>query len=108
MKARSLYRKLVPKEWPVVLQSYINGGFRSTSNPVVLPKMFPSTGEKLFEFQVAGQTEVEAAIESAVVAQEQWARFSNADRSEVLRKIGTELAARNDEIAQLETLDTSR
>ncbi|MDI9408429.1 MAG: betaine-aldehyde dehydrogenase [Candidatus Pacebacteria bacterium] len=68
----------------------------------------PATGQKLAEIASAGYAEVDAAVARAVVAQREWGRRTGAERGRVLRRVVDSLRARNQELAELETLDTGK
>jgi betaine-aldehyde dehydrogenase len=68
----------------------------------------PATGAVLAELRAAGAAEVEAAVAAARVGQADWGRMSGAARARVLQRAAGILRARNDELAELETLDTGK
>ena len=68
----------------------------------------PATGERLAALPVAGDAEVEAAVQAARAAQPAWAGLAGADRSRILRQAAAILRERNDALAALETRDTGK
>ena len=68
----------------------------------------PATGEKIAEIPVAGYAEVEAAVAKARVAQKDWGSRTGAERGRILRRVVDILRQRNQELAELETLDTGK
>jgi betaine-aldehyde dehydrogenase len=68
----------------------------------------PATGEILGYLQVAGATEVDAAVRAAQRAQPQWASLPGAERARILRRAAALLRARNRELAELESRDTGK
>lgn len=68
----------------------------------------PATGEVLAEIRVDGAAEVAACVARAAAAQRQWASLSGTERGRVLRRAADLLRSRNEELAELETLDTGK
>jgi betaine-aldehyde dehydrogenase len=68
----------------------------------------PATGEILGYLQVAGATEVDAAVRAAQRAQPQWAALPGAERARILRRAAALLRSRNRELAELESRDTGK
>ncbi len=68
----------------------------------------PATGEVLAEIEIAGEAEVDAAVEAARKGQKLWAKMTGAERGRILKRAADLLRARNDELARLETLDTGK
>jgi betaine-aldehyde dehydrogenase len=68
----------------------------------------PATGAVLGMFRVAGEGDVEAAVQAARQGQRIWAAKTAAERARVLRRAAAILRARNDELAELETRDTGK
>ncbi len=87
---------------------YINGHFVEDDQGAPLEVVYPASGEIIARLHVATPNIVELAIESAREAQIAWARLRPAERGRVLRRAADILHARNDAIAQLETLDTGK
>jgi betaine-aldehyde dehydrogenase len=58
--------------------------------------------------QCASQADVDRAVASAAEGQKVWAAMTAMQRSRILRKAVDILRARNDELAELETLDTGK
>jgi betaine-aldehyde dehydrogenase len=68
----------------------------------------PATGEVLAEFPIDGETEVNAAVARARVAQREWASLTGTERGRVLRRAAALLRSANDALAELETRDTGK
>ncbi|HBX56896.1 MAG TPA: betaine-aldehyde dehydrogenase, partial [Pseudomonas sp.] len=62
----------------------------------------------LAQVQRASKDDVERAVASATAGQKVWAAMTAMQRSRILRKAVDILRARNDELAELETLDTGK
>lgn len=61
----------------------------------------PSTGEVIYEWSAATETEVEAAVSTARAAQEEWANRSRESRQAILEKYGELVQARAGELSRL-------
>nr|WP_281493716.1 betaine-aldehyde dehydrogenase [Ancylobacter koreensis] len=92
---------------PPLHASHIGGRYRPTGG-ATFTSVNPATGEVLAEIEIAGEPEVEAAVEAARKGQKLWAAMTGAERGRVLRRAADLLRARNDELARLETLDTGK
>lgn len=68
----------------------------------------PATGREIARIPVADATEVDAAVERALVAQRAWAARTGAERGRVLRRVADLLRAHNERLAVLETEDTGK
>ena len=89
-------------------QLYIHGRFVDSSAADTFESINPATGEVLAEFPRATRDDLERAVRSAEEGQKVWAAMTAIERSRVLRKAVDLLRARNDELAELETLDTGK
>jgi betaine-aldehyde dehydrogenase len=68
----------------------------------------PATGARLAELPIDGAAQVDAAVARAQSAQRAWAALAGAERGRVLQRAARMLRERNDELAQLETLNTGK
>ncbi|QOG08301.1 betaine-aldehyde dehydrogenase [Aureimonas sp. OT7] len=68
----------------------------------------PATGEAIAEVAIAGADEVDAAVSAARKGQAVWGAMTGAERGRVLNRAVALLRERNDELAELETLDTGK
>ena len=89
-------------------QLYIGGRYVAASSGQTFDSINPATGEVLATLQRASQADVERAVASAKQGQKVWAAMTAMQRSRILRKAVDILRARNDELAELETLDTGK
>ncbi|MFF7707880.1 betaine-aldehyde dehydrogenase [Pseudomonas sp. NPDC007930] len=87
---------------------YIDGGYVDASGSETFDAINPATGEVLAKVQRATAADVERAVKSAEKGQKVWASMTAMERSRVLRRAVDILRERNDELAQLETLDTGK
>ncbi|QJC56667.1 NAD/NADP-dependent betaine aldehyde dehydrogenase [Polaromonas vacuolata] len=91
-----------------IQQLYIHGARVDATSGEVFTTLNPATGEVLAQVQAASQQDVERAVASATKGQRVWAAFTAMERSRVLRRAVEILRERNDELADLETLDTGK
>lgn len=89
-------------------QLYIGGRYVSATSGTSFETVNPATGEVLASVQRASQEDVERAVASAVEGQKVWAAMTAMQRSRILRRAVEILRERNDELAELETLDTGK
>lgn len=87
---------------------YIGGQFVDSSSGATLQSINPANGEVLANIQRASQDDVERAVASAEEGQKVWAAMTAMQRSRILRRAVDILRERNDELAELETLDTGK
>ncbi|MEO4045589.1 betaine-aldehyde dehydrogenase [Pseudomonas sp. CAU 1711] len=87
---------------------YIGGRYVDASSAAYFDTINPANGEVLARVQRAGQADVERAVACAIEGQKQWAAMTAMQRSRILRRAVDILRARNDELAELETLDTGK
>ena len=89
-------------------QLYIGGRFVDASSGSSFQSINPANGEVLANVQSASREDVEKAVASAEQGQKVWAAMTAMQRSRILRKAVDILRERNDELAELETLDTGK
>ena len=70
--------------------------------------IFPATGEVIATLHSATPAIIDMALESAHRAQKQWAALTPVARGRVLRRAADIITARNQELSELETLDTGK
>ncbi|MFP6850594.1 MAG: betaine-aldehyde dehydrogenase [Pseudomonas sp.] len=87
---------------------YIDGRYVAASSGATFDSINPANGEVLAKVQRASQADVELAVASASKGQKVWAAMTAMQRSRILRKAVDILRERNDELAELETLDTGK
>jgi betaine-aldehyde dehydrogenase len=90
-----------------VQRNWIDGGYVDASGDT-FETVNPATGEVLARVQVAGEAEVQRAVDAASRAQRAWAALTGAERGRILKRAADLLRARNDELARIETLDTGK
>jgi betaine-aldehyde dehydrogenase len=87
---------------------YIGGRYVEASSGTTFESINPATGEVLATLQRASQADLELAVASATAGQKVWAAMTAMQRSRILRRAVDILRARNDELAELESLDTGK
>ncbi|MDM8348862.1 betaine-aldehyde dehydrogenase [Pseudomonas sp. sp1636] len=87
---------------------YIDGRYVDSTSGATFESIDPATGEVLANVQRASQADVERAVASAAAGQKVWAAMTAMQRSRILRRAVEILRERNDELAELETLDTGK
>ena len=87
---------------------YIDGGYVDASGDATFESINPANGEVLATVQRATKEDVERAVASAEKGQKIWAAMTAMQRSRILRRAVDILRERNDQLADLETLDTGK
>src|SRR4051794_571806 len=87
---------------------YIHGRRASADSSETFSTVNPATGEILAEVQQASVADIDRALASAREGQRVWAGSTAMQRSRILRRAVEILRSRNDELAELETLDTGK
>ncbi|AOE82886.1 betaine-aldehyde dehydrogenase [Pseudomonas sp. TCU-HL1] len=87
---------------------YIGGRYVDSTSSATFETVNPANGEVLASVQRAGKEDVERAVASAIEGQKVWAAMTAMQRSRILRRAVDILRERNDELAELETLDTGK
>jgi betaine-aldehyde dehydrogenase len=90
------------------LQNFIGGQWTDMSFDKRSELIDPSTGEVFATAPVSGETEVDAAVESAAAAFETWRDATPAERSLALIRIADALEARADEFVKAESQNTGK
>ena len=89
-------------------RSYINGAYVDAVNPQLFQTIHPGTGQAICDVEVADQAIVDSAVKAAKQAFAGWSQTPAAERGAILRLAGEILRERNQELAELETLDTGK
>ncbi len=89
-------------------RSFIDGGYRSSTSGETFETRYPGTGRLVANVEIAGQAEVDAAVQSARTAFKTWSVTPAAERGNILRRAAHLLRERNAELGNLETLDTGK
>jgi len=89
-------------------QSYINGRYVANQSGDTFSTYYPGDGHAICDVEIAGQTEIDAAVAAAKDAFASWATTPAAERGAIIRRAAAMLRERNQELAELETLDTGK
>jgi acyl-CoA reductase-like NAD-dependent aldehyde dehydrogenase len=84
---------------------WIGGKWVTPKSGKVFPTFNPTTGEELEQVPLAGQAEIDIAVEAARKAYPAWSRKTQAERSQVLNRIAAGLKEKGEEIARVEILE---
>ena len=87
---------------------FIDGGYVAATSGQTYEDVNPATGEALCTVQVAGAEDVDRAVGAAARGFETWSGMSGAERGRILMEAVRLLRARNDELAEIEVLDTGK
>lgn len=90
------------------LRSYIDGRYVDSADGKTFETRYPGDGHVICEVQEAGAKEVDLAVRSASRAFGSWSRMPAAERGRILRRAAQILRDRNEQLAELETLDTGK
>ena len=85
---------------------YIGGAWVPASDGATLPSIDPATEEEVARFPDATEADVEAAGRAAQEAAPAWGALSPSQRGERLRQLAEAIRAHEDELAQIDTVDT--
>ncbi len=91
-----------------VVRPFIGGQYVEATSGETFPTVNPATGDVLTSVQQASAADVDGAVRSARAAFEEWRGLSGAARGRVLADAVRLLRERNDELAELEVLDTGK
>jgi succinate-semialdehyde dehydrogenase / glutarate-semialdehyde dehydrogenase len=106
MSALAGHEKSVVSE--VGKQLFIGGQWRDAEGGATFGVEDPATGQVIAEVADAGVADGTAALDSAVAAQDDWARTPPRDRGEILRKAFELITERAEDLALLMTLEMGK
>ncbi|MCL4133566.1 UNVERIFIED_CONTAM: hypothetical protein GTU68_051415 [Idotea baltica] len=87
---------------------YINGSYYDDQQGEELTISYPATGEVIAKLNAATQATVDRAVAAARAAQPAWAAMAPVERGRILRRAAEIIRERNQELSELETLDTGK
>ncbi|MEO0636909.1 MAG: betaine-aldehyde dehydrogenase [Pseudomonadota bacterium] len=87
---------------------FIDGHYVEDASGDLIQSINPATGDVIAEVRAATPDVIAHAIESARRAQTEWRLTSGADRAAILARTADLVEARNEELSELETLDTGK
>ncbi|MFG0381524.1 betaine-aldehyde dehydrogenase [Pseudomonas sp. zbq_18] len=88
--------------------NYIHGRPLANASGETFDVINPATGEVIYQVEVADETILAAALDSAAEGQRQWAALGAVERSRILLRAVALLRERNDELAAIEVRDTGK
>jgi len=89
-------------------KSFVGGAYIDSTSGSTFETRHPGNDQVICKVETAGQAEVDAAVSAASAAFETWSQMPAAERGAILRRAVAILRERNDELAELETLDTGK
>lgn len=87
---------------------FINGSYQSSHSNEIFETINPATSEIICKIQVANSEDIDLAVASAEEGFKKWSQMTGAARGEILKKAARILRDRNQELAELETLDVGK
>lgn len=90
------------------LQNYVHGKPLPAQSRDVFSVINPGTGQPLYDVEVADESVLKAAVESARAGFAQWSQMPSIERSRILLRAATLLRERNDELAAIEVRETGK
>ncbi|MGI9297207.1 MAG: betaine-aldehyde dehydrogenase [Gammaproteobacteria bacterium] len=91
-----------------VQKLFIDGAFADASSGATFADINPANNRKICEVQQAAKRDVDLAVAAARRVQPLWAETPARERAKILLRAAELLRAKNDELAELETLDTGK
>ncbi len=89
-------------------QLFIDGTWRAARSGRTIPVLNPATEEVIGQVAHAGKDDLDEALDAAAKGFAAWKKVSAYDRSKLMRKAADILRSRNEEIAQLMTLEQGK
>ena len=98
----------IPADLPDRIQHYIGGEFVDSVDGATFDVLDPVSNENYAQAAAGKQADVDLAVAAAKLAFDQgpWPHLRNRERSRILNRIADQVAARDAELAELETFDT--
>ncbi|WP_407492805.1 betaine-aldehyde dehydrogenase [Pseudooceanicola sp. MF1-13] len=87
---------------------FINGQYVEDPSGAEIPVVFAATGKRIATVHAGTPDVVDQALAAAKAAQAEWVAWSPRDRGRVLTRAAQIIRDRNEELSQLETLDTGK
>ena len=90
-------------------KNFINGEFRNSTSGKTFQTLNPATEEVLAEVEIAGEYEINLAVEAARKAFEgDWSKLTSSERGNLLLKLANLIEENKEVLAQLESLDNGK
>ncbi|MBY6089593.1 betaine-aldehyde dehydrogenase [Maritimibacter alkaliphilus] len=87
---------------------FISGQYTHDTSAPEMVSLYPFTGEVTARLHEATDAEIDAAFTAAAAAQKTWAALPPVERGRVLRRAADILRERNQELSEIETIDTGK
>ena len=88
--------------------NYIGGEWRAPKAGKYFDNVSPITGQPVCEIARSDASDVEAALDAAHAAKDEWGRTSPAERAQILLKIADRMEANLEKLALAETWDNGK
>lgn len=89
-------------------KNYVNGKYLDNQTKECFAVINPATGKQIYEVEIADDTVLNAALESAEKGFKAWSAMDTVNRSRILMRAVSLLRDRNDELARIEVMDTGK
>lgn len=87
---------------------FVDGKYLEDTVGTPIEVIYPATGEVVATVHSATDAVIEAAVQSGIRAQKEWAAMTGTERGRVLRRAADIMRARNHDLSVLETYDTGK
>ncbi len=89
-------------------KNYVNGKYVDNRTKECFAVINPATGKQIYEVEIADDTVLNLALESAVEGFKIWSAMDTVKRSRILMQAVSLLRERNDDLARIEVMDTGK
>ncbi|MCD2185096.1 aldehyde dehydrogenase [Rhizobium sp. GN54] len=103
-----LHQKIVETPFKLTYGNYIGGEWREPVGGKYFDNITPVTGGKLCEVARSDERDIEAALDAAHAARDQWGRASATERANILMRIAQRMEDNLNLLARAETLDNGK
>src|ERR671937_1157038 len=90
------------------IENFIDGEHRAAADGSEEPILNPATGEQIATAPLSGERDVDAAVNAAGRAFQEWAETPPGERALALLRIADGLEEQADELSQLESLNVGK
>ena len=92
----------------IEVRNFINGEKRPAADGADEPILNPATGEQIGTAPLSGEADIDAAVQAAKGAFQEWSETPPGERALALLRIADALEANGDELSQLESLNVGK
>ncbi|MBB6303785.1 aldehyde dehydrogenase [Rhizobium leucaenae] len=103
-----LHQKIIESPFKLKYGNYIGGEWREPIGGKYFDNITPVTGGKICEIPRSDENDIDAALDAAHAAKENWGRKSATERSNILMKIAQRMEDRLEALAEAETWDNGK